>query len=111
MKAVYQLVRDRKQAKKDHGKGSLEELILKTMVNSGYGKTAQNVIQKNTWTAFKDEMEDIGCSSITNPVSAAMITSIVRTELLSNYEMTQYYMSLHMLAIFPTTSQDTIIQV
>lgn len=68
----------RKQAKKDHGKGSLEELILKTMVNSGYGKTAQNVIQKNTWTAFKDEMEDIGCSSITNPVSAAMITSIVR---------------------------------
>lgn len=53
------------------------------MVNSGYGKTAQNVIQKNTWTAFKDEMEDIGCSSITNPVSAAMITSIVRTELLA----------------------------
>ena len=81
--AVYQLVRDRKQAKKDHGKGSLEELILKTMVNSGYGKTAQNVIQKNTWTAFKDEMEDIGCSSITNPVSAAMITSIVRAELLA----------------------------
>lgn len=81
--AVYQMVKDRKQAKADHGKGALEELILKTMVNSGYGKNAQNVIQKSTWTAYNEEMEDLGCSSITNPVSAAMITSIVRAELLA----------------------------
>lgn len=80
---VYQMVRDRKKAKAEHGKGSLEELILKTMVNSGYGKNAQNVIQKNTWTAYTEEMEDLGCSAITNPVSAAMITSIVRAELLA----------------------------
>lgn len=81
--AVDQLVKDRKLAKTAHGKGSLEELILKTMVNSGYGKNAQNVIQKHTWSAYSQEMEDLGCSSITNPVSASLITSIVRAELIA----------------------------
>lgn len=81
--AVKQLVTDRNRAKVEHGKKSLEELILKTMVNSGYGKNAQNVVQKSSWTAYKDSMEDLGCSSITNPVSACMITSIVRAELLA----------------------------
>lgn len=81
--AVIQLVQDRNKAKADHGKKSLEELILKTMVNSGYGKNAQNVVQKQSWTAFRDLMEDLGCSAITNPVSAMMITSIVQCELLA----------------------------
>lgn len=52
--AVIQLVQDRNKAKADHGKKSLEDLILKEMVNSGYGKNSQNVIQKQSWTAFKD---------------------------------------------------------
>lgn len=81
--AVKQLVEDRDKAKKEQGVKSLEELILKTMVNSGYGKNAQNVIVKSSWTALKDMMEDLGCSSITNPVSAMMITSIVQCELLA----------------------------
>ena len=81
--AVKQLVYDREQAKRECGKGSLEEEALKMMVNAGYGKNAQNVIQKQTWSAYKDCMEDIGCSAITNPVSACMITSIVRAELLA----------------------------
>ena len=81
--AVKQLVVDRNRAKKEKGKGSLEELILKTMVNSGYGKNAQNVIQKTGWNAYKDLMEDLGCSAITNPVSAMMITSIVQVELIA----------------------------
>lgn len=81
--AVKQFVVDRNNAVKDHKKRCIEELILKVMVNSGYGKNAQNVIQKNTWSAYNDEMGDIGCSSITNPVSAAIITSIVRAELLA----------------------------
>lgn len=81
--AVKQLVVDRNKAKYEKNKGSLEELILKTMVNSGYGKNAQNVVQKTAWTALKDLMEDIGCSAITNPVSAMMITSIVQVELIA----------------------------
>lgn len=81
--SVKRLVEDRNRAKQTHGKGSLEELILKTMVNSGFGKIAQNVIQKNTWSAYKDMMESLGCSQITNPVSACLITSIVRAVLLA----------------------------
>ncbi len=81
--AIKQLVVDRNHAKHDKGKGSLEEMILKTMVNSGYGKNAQNVVQKTAWTALKDLMEDFGCSAITNPVSAMMITSIVQVELIA----------------------------
>ena len=81
--AVKQLVNDRNRAKKECGKGSLEELILKVMVNAGYGKNAQNVIEKTSWTAFKDAMENLGCSAITNPVSAMMITSIVQVELIA----------------------------
>lgn len=81
--AVKQLVEDRNRAKKEIGKGKLEELILKTMVNSGYGKNAQNVVVKSSWTAFKDKMEDLGCSAITNPLSAMMITSLVQCELLA----------------------------
>ncbi|MBR5185670.1 MAG: hypothetical protein IKW19_05165, partial [Akkermansia sp.] len=81
--AVKQLVVDRREAKAKCGKGSIEELILKLIVNGGYGKVAQNVKQKNRWSSYTGEMEDIGCSSITNPVSAAMITSIVRAVLLA----------------------------
>ena len=81
--AVKQLVVDRNLAKRNKGKGSLEELILKTMVSSGYGKTAQNVIEKHTWTVYKDMMVNLGCSSITNPVSAMFTTSIVQVELLA----------------------------
>jgi len=81
--AVKQLVVDRNFAKHNKGKDSLEELILKTMVNAGYGKTAQNVVQKSSWSAYKDSMEILGCSVITNPFSAMMTTSIVQVELIA----------------------------
>ncbi len=81
--AVKQLVVDRRVAKKQRGKGSIEELILKLIVNGGYGKVAQNVKQKSRWSSSTGQMEDVGCSTITNPVSAAMITSIVRAVLLA----------------------------
>lgn len=78
-----QLVSDRSEAKKLLGKGCLEEQALKTMDNSIYGKNAQNVVNKSTWSAYTKEMEDLGASSITNPISAALTTSIVRAELLA----------------------------
>lgn len=80
---VKQMVADRCLAKKIHGKGSLEELILKVMVNSCYGKVGQNVIQKDSWVAMLDEMVDQGGSPLTNPVSACMITSIIRAVLIA----------------------------
>ena len=81
--AVKQLVSDRIRAKKEYGKGSLPELVLKLMVNGSYGKIAQNVIKKSAWNVYKNQMDDIGISCITNPVSAAQITSIVRAILLA----------------------------
>lgn len=81
--AVKSLVEDRRDAKKCFGSKSLEELILKTMVNSGYGKNAQNVVDKRTWDAYNQEMVELGDSAITNPVSASLITSYVRALLLA----------------------------
>ena len=81
--AISKFVKERGEAKDLYGKGSLQEILLKLMVNSVYGKNSQNVIQKQTWSAFKDTMEDIGCSCITNPFSAMMTTAIVQCELLA----------------------------
>ncbi|MDD3485884.1 MAG: hypothetical protein PHI26_04515 [Atopobiaceae bacterium] len=80
--AVRQLVRDRRLLKTaiKHGQLELEvfQLLVKTMVNSLFGKTAQNVVEKLKWDAFKQEMDDLGCSAITSPTHAAMITASVR---------------------------------
>ena len=77
--AVKQLVSDRANTPKK----SLCNTILKVMVNSCYGKIAQNVISKRTWDAAVDEMTELGPSKITNPVSASFITAIVRCTLIA----------------------------
>ena len=77
--AVKQLVSDRARTPKK----SLCNTILKVMVNSCYGKIAQNVISKSTWDAYSDEMMEIGPSKISNPVSASFITAIVRCTLIA----------------------------
>ena len=81
--AVYQFVQDRITARQLFGKGSIEELILKIMVNSIYGKTAQNVIQKHTWDGLHDEYKDLGMSIVTCPVHAAITTAGVRCVLIA----------------------------
>ena len=78
---VRQLVRDRAYAKKRYGEGSLADLLLKVAVNAIYGKTAQDVVDKWTWDAFRDEMVNIGGSIITSPVHASLTTAGVRAVL------------------------------
>ena len=80
--ACRQMVSDRMLAKETYGKGSIEEKLLKLFVNGAYGKIAQNVIEKHTWDGWREEMEEIGCSSITSPERAALITDIVRCMLI-----------------------------
>ncbi len=80
--AVKPLVKDRSLAKQEKGKGSLEELILKLMVNAGYGKISQAVVQKSN-SAYEDLQLISGYSAISNSFSAMMITSIVQAELLA----------------------------
>lgn len=80
---VKQLIDDRTQAKAKYGKGSLEELVFKTCVNSIYGKTAQDVSEQKSWNAFVQEYEDVGGSAITSSYHAAQTTSLVRAQLLA----------------------------
>lgn len=86
-KGVKSLIEDRAQAKAYakamNLKNYLPDTILKIMVNSCYGKVAQNVIEKRTWDAYTEEMTSIGASFITNPVSASLITAIVRCVLIA----------------------------
>ena len=81
--AVKNLINDRNLAKKIFGEGSLAETLLKTSVNSLYGKTAQDIIEKDTWDAFRQMMVNIGCSPLTSPTHASVITAGVRAVLLA----------------------------
>lgn len=80
---VKQFVNDRDLAKIHFSKGSLADLLLKEAVNSIYGKTAQDVIDKSSWSAFAETMVDIGASQITSPYHACLTTAGVRCVLLS----------------------------
>lgn len=80
---VKQLIDDRNVAKEEFGDKSLEEQILKTGVNSVYGKTAQDVAEQRSWDAHAQEMENVGGSAISSPYHAATTTSLVRAQLLA----------------------------
>lgn len=84
--AIKGICQDRDKAEK----GSLEELLLKTMIVSVYGKTSQNVHNMNdsfediqTWNHLNEYRKSNGCSGITNPVTASLTTSIVRSVLIA----------------------------
>lgn len=81
--AVKQLVNDRTLAQKSFGKKSLLDLLLKIAVNSLYGKSAQDLIDKETWNAFLDRMDNIGGSAMTSPTHACLTTAGVRCVLLA----------------------------
>ena len=57
---VKNFVNDRDLAQKVFGKKSLADLFLKTGVNSIYGKTAQDIIEKATYSAMKEGMVELG---------------------------------------------------
>ncbi len=46
------------------GPKSFEELILKTMVNSGYGKMLKTWLIKGAWDAYNQEMIELGDSAL-----------------------------------------------
>lgn len=81
---VKQLIADRNLAKQVFGKGSVLELLLKLATNGLYGKTAQDVIDKHTWSAASEQMENIGGSRITSPVHACLTTAGVRAVLVAS---------------------------
>lgn len=80
---VERFINDRNIANELYGSKSVIALLVKEAVNSIYGKCAQSVIEKRSWSASENRMVDIGESQITSPVIASMITSGVRSVLLA----------------------------
>ena len=80
---VKQLIEDRALAQASFGKKSLMDNLVKLATNGLYGKTAQDVIDKHTWSAMTEEMENIGGSRITSPVHACLTTAGVRAVLVA----------------------------
>lgn len=81
--AVANLVQDRTKAKVVYEDKPIVEKSLKTMVNSGYGKTAQNVSPKTKYNAKKMNRIDSEPSIVTSPYHAAYTTSLVRCMLIA----------------------------
>ena len=81
--AVTKLVQDRMRAKIEYKDKPLVEKSLKTMVNSCYGKTAQNVSPKTRYNARKMGREDAEPSTVTSPYHASYTTALVRCMLIA----------------------------
>lgn len=81
--AVTNLVQDRMKAKKIYKENPLVEKSLKTMVNSCYGKTAQNVSPKTRYNAKKMNRVDAEPSTVTSPYHASYTTALVRCMLIA----------------------------
>jgi len=71
----------RRKFQKRDGEGSVMDLLLKTIANSVYGKTAQAIRPKRLFSTRVREMEDMKASKLTNPFIAATVTGIVRAVL------------------------------
>ena len=81
--AVTNLVQDRMRAKIEYKDNALVEKSLKTMVNSCYGKTAQNVSPKTRYNAKTMGRVDAEPSTVTSPYHATYTTALVRCMLIA----------------------------
>ena len=80
--AVTNLVQDRMLAKQLYKENPLVEKSLKTMVNSCYGKTAQNVSPKTRYNAKTMGRVNAEPSTVTSPYHATYTTALVRCMLI-----------------------------
>ncbi len=77
-KIETELINDRLRAKKEYGKGSPAELLLKEIANSGYGKMGQGLSGKRAFSSKAGSSVDVDPSPITAAPQAALITGLVR---------------------------------
>ncbi len=69
------------EKRNDHAKGTFDNLFWKEVGNSTYGKTAQGLRDRRVYNLFKDDMEKLEPSQLTQPFFAAFITSYTRAVL------------------------------
>lgn len=77
-RAMTKMVEARAEAATIFGKKSMQELTAKEKANSVYGKLAQGLAGKRSYSTRTDGMTDAPPSSITAAPQAALTTSIVR---------------------------------
>lgn len=75
---VLHLVQARVRAREIFGAKSPQELAAKTMANAGYGKTAQGVAGKRSYSTRANDVLDTAGSVVTSAPHAALTTSYVR---------------------------------
>lgn len=81
VKVFGHFIKDCLAKRKQHPKGSLNNLFWKEVANSTYGKTAQGLREKRVYDMRDRQTKPLPPSKITNPFFAAYITSFVRAVL------------------------------
>ena len=76
---IVKMIGERFKAQEEFGKGSFEDLNLKLMINSAYGKISQGLRPKKTYSTRHQKTTEVKTSSITSAVVACHITGVVRT--------------------------------
>jgi hypothetical protein len=79
LRAAYEsLVALRKDAQRVYGKKSPQDLTYKEINNSGYGKLAQGLADKRSYSTRYDAVRTVGPSAITSAPQACLTTGLVR---------------------------------
>ena len=79
--ALIGSIRDRALAKERFGNGSNVEMVMKLLCNGAYGKAGQGVNLTKERNILTDKMDEIGYSSVSDPLIASTITAIVRAQM------------------------------
>ena len=81
IKPFFEVMSEIQKRRKNLPKGSLDELLIKDMGNSLYGKTAQGLGPKRVFDNKDEESKKVKPSKITNPYFASYTTSLIRATL------------------------------
>lgn len=98
--AYESLVALRKDAQHAYGKKSPQDLTYKEINNSGYGKLAQGLADKRSYSTRYDAVRTVGPSAITSAPQACLTTGLVRA--LVSAAMEELHVAGHRIASVTT---------
>jgi len=69
------------KADKDNPEFQVKEKLVKEFMNSFYGKFSQAINPKNAYKPSTSEMVELGKSTLSEPITASLVTSLARAAL------------------------------
>lgn len=72
------LSNDRDKCRQVYGDGSIEEMLIKSLLTALYGKLGQGIIDKRKWNSKNDEVVQLERCKVTSNYRAAITTALVR---------------------------------